>query len=302
MATVVRLDEVPVLSENLPVKLVRMGNTTKTLTMTRCNVKQTVQKLPNDEYLVLSTGEIKKNNKFMTRQDNKNGLFKTFNRIIELVNTNVTDVNKVRWCTLTYKANMTDTRQLDRDFKNFIKRFNRYCIKENWGKPEYIAVPEPQKRGAWHVHIIFTWENKAPFIQNETLNKLWGHGFVNIRAAISDNMGAYLSAYLGDLELNDNEKYSKNYIIKEIETTEENGNKVKKRIVKGGRLHLYPAKFNILRHSKGIKQPISIMLSKSETRDILKNYTKTYETAVKVIDTSKDYENTIIKAFYKKYK
>lgn len=298
MATIIRLDEIPALSDNLPIKLTKMGNTMKTQTMTRCNTMQTVQRLPNNEYIVLSTGEIKQSNKFVTRQDNKNGLYKTFNRLIALVNANVTDdvTTKVRWCTLTYRANMTDTKQLDKDFKNFIKRFNRYCIKENWGKPEYIAVPEPQRRGAWHIHVIFIWENKAPYIANATFSKLWGNGFVNIRAAVSDNMGAYLSAYLGDLELNDNERCPKNCTIKEIET--ENGQK--KRIIKGGRMHLYPAKFNIIRHSQGIKQPESVLISKPEAERILRNYTKTYENAVKVIDTSKDYENTIIKAYYRK--
>ena len=295
-----RLSEVPI-NPYLPVKVTSMGNVIEVQYMEHRNIKQTVQMLPGGEqFLICSTGEIKDVEHHNTRKDNKKGLYKTFAKCRGIINANVTDVDKVRWCTLTYKENMTDPKRLYSDFEKFNKKFQYYCKKKGYSKPEYIVMMEPQGRGAWHAHLLYVWQDmKAPYIANKDFRELWGHGFVKIKKLDNvDNVGAYLTAYLGDMEINEmdvSQAVGKQCKIVEVD---ENGEKVKKAIVKGARLDLYPANFNMLRYSRGCKKPIEEMMSQEEVSKKVLGATKTFESAVKMIDETTGFENTIVKSQY----
>lgn len=77
-----------------------------------------------------------------------------------------------------------------------------------------------KKDGAWHLHIIYIFEKKRPYIPKEDFEKLWGFGFVNIKSLKGiDNLGMYLSAYLSSMQL-------------EYKNNDSNN----KRIIKGSRL------------------------------------------------------------------
>ena len=295
---ITKLDEVPKKNKYIPVKVSEMGNIIEIQYMSKRNSKQTIQmQKGGEEFVILATGEIKEVQHGTTRKDNKKGLYKTFANIRAIINTNVTDVSKVRWCTLTYKENMTDTKKLYQDFTNFNKRFCYFCTKNGFDKAEYIAVFEPQKRGAWHCHLLYIWDKQAPFIPNKTLAELWGHGFVQIRQLNNiDNIGAYLTAYLTDLDLSEctildlNEKS----VIKECEVPTTNGT-TKKAVVKGSRLKLYPAGFQIMRHSKGIKKPTQTIMSQTEAITKVQGAVKTFERAYRLYDEETGFESVIVK-------
>ena len=224
------------------------GNITKIQYMTRTNHKQTIKKLKNNRYVVCSTGEIKESTKICNRRQDLISLRRTFSRCRDLINTNVTDVRKVRWCTLTYAENMTDTKRLYKDFDKFNKRLKYYLKKIGYDDYKYICMCEPQGRGAWHIHLLLIFDLIAPYIKNEDFAKLWKQGFVKIGKLDNvDNVGAYLTAYLTDMEFNDCNKVDYNSIIVE---------KADKKIVKGSRLYMYPAKFNMIRYSRNCKQPV----------------------------------------------
>ena len=157
-----------------------MGNVVEVQYMEHRNNKQTVQMLPGgNEFVICSTGEVKEVEHHNTRKDNKKGLYKTFANCRGMINANVTDVSKVRWCTLTYKENMTDPKRLYSDFQQFNQRFQYFCKTKGYSKPEYIVMMEPQGRGAWHAHLLYIWQDmKAPYIANKDFRELWGHGFV----------------------------------------------------------------------------------------------------------------------------
>lgn len=304
-----RLTEIPQKLPGLPVKVTEMGNVIEIQYMSNRNCKQTVQMLPGGEqYVICSTGEIKDIEHKETRKDNKKGLYKTFAHARALINSNVTNVENVRWCTLTYAENMTDTKQLYTDFRDFNKRFQYYCKTHDYGKPEYIVMMEPQGRGAWHAHLLYIWQNKAPFIPNKEFADIWGHGFVKIKKLDNvDNVGAYLTAYLGDMEVEDAMKNNLSALVdsdfkgfKDIEIDDEQGNKVKKTILKGARLSLYPANFNMIRCSRGIKKPVQMMISQEEAEKKVLGATKTFEQAVKLIDKDNGFESIIIKEQYNK--
>lgn len=295
-----RLSELPPMNPNVLVKVTEMGNIVEVQYMSRRNNKQTVQMLQGgQEYMVCSTGEIIPVTHHNTRKDNRKGLYKTFANARAVINTNVTDVSMVRWCTLTYAENMTDTKQLYKDFEKFNKRFLYYCSQHDYSKPEYIAMMEPQGRGAWHVHLLYIWtDQKAPYIPNSVFRDLWGHGFVKIKRLENvDNVGAYLTAYLGDMELEFCDMEHLHGKAKFVDI-DENGVKVKKAIIKGARLDLYPANFNMMRCSRGIKRPESEYMTQEQARKKVLGATKTFENAVQLIDEANEYDSVIIKTQY----
>lgn len=282
------------------VKVIEMGNVTEILHMEKRNTKATIKMLEGgNRYVNLSTGEILPIQKHDSRKDQKNSLFRTFQNARALINTNVIDVDYVRWCTLTYRENMTDSKRLYTDFEKFWKRFLYYCKKQGYSKPEYIVMMEPQGRGAWHAHLLIIWQDmKAPFIPNSEFADLWQQGFVKIKKLDDvDNVGAYLTAYLGDMEITDidNLKGSQ-YQLKTVEI-EENGEKVKKSYIKGARLDLYPANFQMIRHSKGIKQPTETYMSLEDAKKKVLGASKTFESSVK-ISNDNGFSNVISKAYY----
>ncbi|MFV0678263.1 hypothetical protein [Variovorax sp. tm] len=54
--------------------------------------------------------------------------------------------------TLTYRENQTDRALAKKHFKEWVRR-----MKKALGKFCYVAAPEPQARGAWHIHVA-TWK------------------------------------------------------------------------------------------------------------------------------------------------
>lgn len=108
-------------------------------------------------------------------------------------------------------------------------------------------------------------------IANEVVAKVWGQGFVNVRRLKnSDNVGAYLMAYLSDIDLN-------NLKGKRVDSD------APKKIVKGGRLGLYPIGMQIYRHSRnGIVQPIKLKGRKKDIKqkyqiDVLPEYYRSFD-------------------------
>ena len=241
--------------------------------------RATVKKLSKNEYLVVSTGEIKQYEIKETTEKTTKNLKETFTRLRQLIRTNFTNNSKNQlFITLTYKENMTDTKKLMLDFDLFYKRL-KYKLKEH--KLEYIAVAEPQGRGAWHFHIMLKSTNQANlYIDNKTLEKIWGNGYTDAQRLKSDDVGSYYVSYFTDL-LEEDKK----------------GNKKR---LKGSRLNMYPKGFKFYRTSRGIEKPKEIKIKYEELEK--QGYKNTYTTAFKLIDTMQDDKilNVIQKETWKK--
>lgn len=221
------------------------------------------------------------------RAEDKASVAQSLKKLRDLINTNLTDPSTALWVTLTYAKNMTDEKQLYEDYRRFWQRYKYYLKKKNLPEAEYIIAAEPQARGAWHLHCLFLFENEAPFIPNDEMARIWknepkdkdkGKGFTKTkRLTGNDNPGLYLTAYLGDMELNDG---TTNNDDEEV-PTDSLSNRKKKSIVKGARMYLYPVGFNLYRHSRGVKYPT-----------VIKNTTEAE--AQKMVGFAKpDYEKTV---------
>lgn len=279
-------------------KVVTMGNIIEVTYRSQKNNKQTIQMIDKDHYVKLADGTLHECVHHDTRADNRIGMYKTLAKIRAIINTNVTDPQNCRWITLTYKENMMDTKRLYEDFALFNKRFQYFCKKNGYDKPEYIVVCEPQGRGAWHIHMFYIWQQRAPFIPNSLLAEIWGHGFVKIKQLNDcDNIGAYFSAYLGDIEI---EKSTINNCsnVKKCQVLDDDGKLKEKYFLKGGRLNMYPANFNIIRYSRGIKQPIVEELIEEKVQKKVSGATKTFEAWYQISDTDNNLNITICKEQY----
>lgn len=286
------------IKEQKIVKLTDMGNIKEIMYIDKStNVPFGIKKISKDEYIIVATGEIKQFNKIDNRSQDKESLRKTFKNIRQLINTNfIGNLNELCF-TITYKDNVTDPKILYKDFDKFIKK-----IKYKYGSVDYINVVEPQARGAWHCHILLRFNDLVKaYIPNKEIAQMWGHGFVKVKAIKKDidNLGAYLSAYLGDIELNNDNtleclkhgyiKYGQPINVKEVEV-----NGIKKKFIKGGRLHFYPAGMNIYRCSRGIKRPTVINLSYDSAKKIVGAATPTYSTCTLIQDDDENIINTIV--------
>lgn len=115
--------------------------------------------------------------------------------------------------TLTYRENMQDKDRMMRDFKAFRKRL------ESIGDFEYVAITEPQARGALHLHIAC--QQFPAYLKNEhgvrvksyaLISSMWsrvigrGNGNVNFTKPRGRNSAHRIASYIGK------------YLAKQMET------------------------------------------------------------------------------------
>lgn len=278
-----------VIPTNDLVTVTRMNHIIEVQHMEKMNTKCHIQKLDKDRYVDLRTGEIEEFEHIRTRKDSYNSLRQTFKKLRYLINNNFSGCGNELHVILTYAENMTDTKRLYADFKRFMTRLKRKY--KNISSIDYISVIEPQERGAWHSHLLLRFnEIDRVYIENSVLANLWGQGFVTIRSLKDvDNIGAYLSAYLSDVELSD-ENIMRAYenkntiVVRQVDGRE-------KKFIKGGRLHLYPPGMNLFRRSKGIEYPERERMKYKEFKKIVGSAKPTFEKSFNIEEN--DFQNTI---------
>ena len=207
--------------------LVVAGNNVEATQVSSFNKSPITKKISKNQWLNLQTGEIitkEVSDKQKNKSQNIKSVKQTVKKIRNLINANFNGMSDNEYfITLTYKENMQDTKRLYKDFEKFIKR-----LKYDFENLLYIGVVEPQKRGAWHVHLLL----KDIKVDNDYISDRWGLGFTYTTVLDSvENVGAYLSAYL----TNTSDK-------------------------KGERLHMYPQNLKIVRYSRNCKRPYKLKL------------------------------------------
>lgn len=249
------------------VKVTRAKHIVEIQYMEKMNTVSNIKKIDRDSYIDLRTGEIKEFVHSENRKQNYNSLRQTFKKLRYLINNNFEGKGNELHVTLTYKDNMTDTKRLYSDFDKFMKKL-KYKYKK-LSSIDYISVIEPQERGAWHSHLLLRFNDfEDVFIKNKELRDIWGQGYVTIKSLNDvDNIGAYLSAYLADVELTDENMLSAFEKGVEVQMKVVEGKE--KKFIKGGRLHLYPSGMNLFRKSKGIEYPERETMSYKNAKKIV---------------------------------
>jgi hypothetical protein len=287
-----RLEKPITLKDHQQVKVTEMGNITEISFAEKRSKGGYITKLNDDYYMDNRTGEVKEVQHIQNRAQDLDNVRKSFKALRDLINANVTDVSACRWVTLTYAENMQDPKKLRFDNENCIKR-----LRKIFGHFEYITIAEPQGRGAWHLHCIYIFNGKAPYMANDVVASCWKKGFVTVKRLDDvDNVGAYLTAYLCDVELPEGDCTAGDY--KEVDVKDEHGNITKKRYLKGGRLHLYPPKFNIYRKSKGIVDPQVSFMSYEMAKEKVSSAKLTFSQTLCLEDDEANFKNTLHCEFY----
>lgn len=274
------------INNNSYVTLTMMNDIFEIQYMEKSNFTNNIQKLDADRYVVLDTGEIKEFDKSGNRSENKNSLNQTMKSLRYLINANYSGQPNELWITLTFSDSSLarNTNAVYLCFNKFIKR-----LRYKYGKDlEYIAILEPHeiKDGdiknwhGYHFHLLLkSYIRKNLYIPHEDFENVWGLGLCRIeRLNNVDNIGAYLSAYLTNIEEN-------------TENSDYLNNKGQKKYIKGARLWLYPKGIRLYRKSKGIKKPTRIKMTYAEARAIIgvePHYRK------KIPIEIDDFQNTII--------
>lgn len=121
-----------------------------------------------------------------TKDDNRK---KTAYRARKIVrNTVNANPHLNKFLTLTFADNVTDLDYAHYEFDKFIKR-----LKTRFKGFQYVEVPEFQKRGAVHFHLLCN----LPYVDVNALSKVWGHGFIKLNKIDNvDNVGAYITKYM----------------------------------------------------------------------------------------------------------
>lgn len=240
-------------------------------------------RLGSDEYIRLSTGEVLPvTRKAESRADHGDSLRRSMTNLRDIINANFDGEARCSqsWLTLTYRECVRDTQRVADDFEAFI----RWLRARVGARVEYIAVIEPQRRGAWHLHVLLlrpdggslyvpqadmldAWRRFAarktpPDLLRDSLGRSLSAGGLHVHSLADggDNVGAYLSAYL----------------------TDEDGSK-------GARLSLYPPGVQYYRCSRGIKRPevreyASLSDALRDAREITGTDMPTYDAAHAVVD------------------
>lgn len=279
--------------DNAIVSLKKMGNIYEICWLEHKNSKSSITKLDKDHYVVNSTGEVKESKHINNRNESKGQLIQSFKRLRDLINTNATNPKHCKWVTLTYREHMTDTEKAYKDFEKFIKRF-----KYRYGNIEYINVCEPQGNGRWHFHCLMIFPNKAPYIPNNEMEEIWSNGFTKTQQLNNniDNLGAYLSAHISNISIEEASELGITYDATDIkETNIVDGKKTNKTkyYIKGARLSLYPPNFKLYRTSRGIKQPEKEYLTYKEAKEKIGLAEPTYSQST-LIDIDGQFQNKII--------
>lgn len=129
-------------------------------------------------------GEQNENNKKANRDRSAKRALKNLSQTI--------DSNYIKgqskFLTLTFEENIDDHEKANREFRNFVKRFNgylQYSLK-------YTTVIEYQERGAIHFHVIFY--NLKKMVRIEKYNELWGKGAIHVKRINQiKNIGSYMT-------------------------------------------------------------------------------------------------------------
>lgn len=152
-----------------------------------------------------------------TRENFLKSIIRARKRVFDIIACNVNAVPDLRgefqrpkFWTLTFAENVTDLETANEEFTKFNKRlsWHLYGIRKNVLK--YICIPEFQKRGAVHFHILYF---NLPYIEQKKFQKIWGKGFTFVKSVSKKEDIVDFASYVAKYINKENSKGEDNYDI-----------------------------------------------------------------------------------------
>lgn len=272
--------------DNAPVTITTAGNIVKIQSMQRRNNQPTIIPLDKDHYANARTGEVFEFQRTENRTDNIQALKRQMSDARDILNANTARPEHCLFVTLTYAENMQDTKRLHMDLKHFTRDMHAH-----YGQFKYFTAVEPQGRGAWHAHIIMIFPDKPPFVdENAVFQNEWKRrGWVKIQKMDNcDNVGAYLTAYLCDIPIDEN-----GAPVEQIDLSKPVPHKVEK----GKRLVMYPHNMRIFRWSRDMEMPQKTVTSYKNAKRKVGDSAPTFQKAL-MISGDNGFTNIITTEYY----
>lgn len=174
------------------------------------------------------------------RTQNSYSLRKTFERNSSLINANFYGKEGEFFITATYKNQEVQgkegVKKVAKDFDCFIHSL-KYHFKKN-GQFKWFLALEPTGQRVWHLHLLLKLDPKIKFLSSDYVEKLWGKGFVQVKALQGiTGVAAYVTKLASYL----------------TPTTGGKGSDHMKE--KSARLVTYPAGTKLCRHSRNLSKP-----------------------------------------------
>lgn len=181
------------------IKLIRVGEYYQLYYYNRLKIKkdknlEEIKKKIDNDFLIKKDNYIDKPEKKIIEEKNINRSKFQFQRLVR------TNESKFKtFITLTFKENITDVKEANYQFKKWVISIRR--LKKDF---LYIGVPEFQKRGAVHYHLLTNLdikENHNIIIpQKDNKNcydvKFWSYGFSSVFDVKNINVVGYMSKYM----------------------------------------------------------------------------------------------------------
>ncbi len=314
------------IAQNAEVSLKLAGNTAQVTFTAGKNRKCPIKNLSKDEFVDLSTGEVKKRRHSENRFQSPKSVRKSINSLMDLIRCNATNPSNCKWITLTYREEMTDCKRVFKDNKAFLRKLRSYLRKqkllESKTEFKFIAVAEPQGENhgnAWHIHLLLIFDSKAPFISNQDIADLWGYGMTDTHKVYdADTLALYFRAYLSDVEYIDDDNSDdsadisidilSDYEREQLEKSKDGVSNenivtknvcgVNKKFIKGERLKYDPTGMPLYSCSRGMKRPTVERVVNKDIKDKLKNYYMSFRQSFIIGDKEKG--NIVDKRYYQK--
>ena len=314
------------IAQNAEVSLKLAGNTAQVTFTAGKNRKCPIRNLSKDEFVDLSTGEVKKRQHSKNRFQSPKSVRKSINSLMDLIRCNATNPVNCKWITLTYRDEMTDCKRVFKDNKAFLRKLRSYLKKQKLPESKtdfkFIAVAEPQGENhgnTWNIHLLLIFDSKAPFISNQDISDLWGYGMTDTHMVYdADTLALYFRAYLSDVEFVDDNNSDDSadisvdilseYEREQLEMSKDevananiitkNVGGVNKKFIKGERLKYYPTGMPLYSCRRGMKRPTVECVANKDIKDKLKNYYMSFRQSFIIGDMDKG--NIVDKRYYQR--
>lgn len=181
------------------IKLIRVGEYYQLYYYNRLKIKkdknlEEIKKKIDNDFLIKKDNYIDKPEKKIIEEKNINRSKFQFQRLVR------TNESKFKtFITLTFKENITDVKEANYQFKKWVIAIRQ--LKKDF---LYIGVPEFQKRGAVHYHLLTNLDIKEnhniiiPQKNNKNCYdvKFWSYGFSSVFDVKNINVVGYMSKYM----------------------------------------------------------------------------------------------------------
>ena len=196
------------IAQNAEVSLKLAGNTAQVTFTAGKNRKCPIKNLSKDEFVDLSTGEVKKRRHTENRFQSPKSVRKSINSLMDLIRCNATSPANCKRITLTYREEMTECKRVFKDNKAFLRKLRSYLKKQKLQESKtvfkFIAVAEPQGENhdnSWYIHLLLIFDSKAHFVSNQDIADLWDYGITDTHKVYDvDTLALYFRAYLSDIK------------------------------------------------------------------------------------------------------